>query len=372
MHSAGPVVIHVMHDEKFNDMAIRQFESSGICRNEYWVLSPRLLLTKSSAAISCGEDELIKQLNRKDLAAVVFHSLPPARYKLLGRVGVDKLVFWIGWGYDYYSITSRADGLELVGNATRRLDPTPLFVRVKRIVKRILGELGAVDSGVSSLERVDYFSPVLDVEFEKVVDAVGLRSKYIEWNYGTVEDDFSVIGQERVGGKDVLVGNSASLTNNHVEIFELLAREDGFKGRIVCPLSYGDARYAEKVSGLGRDLFGDRFLPLLEFMPNREYLKIIGSCGFVVMGHLRQQAVGNVCSALFLGAKVYLDSRNPLSNWLVSRGAVIGDVSRLDFIPLSDREIEVNRSVVLGQWGRVAQARKTERFLLKAISRFSE
>ena len=73
-----------------------------------------------------------------------------------------------------------------------------------------------------------------------------------------------------------------------------------------------DKSDAEHIIKLGKRLFGKAFTPLTEFMDLTEYAKVVSSCSLVFMNHLRQQAAGNINMALIFGAKVFLDTANPL------------------------------------------------------------
>ena len=44
--------------------------------------------------------------------------------------------------------------------------------------------------------------------------------------------------------KSIIIGNSATETNCHMEIFEMLKGKDWTNVEIYCPLSYGDIEYA--------------------------------------------------------------------------------------------------------------------------------
>lgn len=157
-----------------------------------------------------------------------------------------------------------------------------------------------------------------------------------------------------------MAGNSASATNNHVELFRKIRDQvDLSERKIIVPLSYGDICYRDKVIVDGKKILGNAFMPLVDFMPIGEYHKIISSCQFVVMNHLRQQALGNICSGLLAGAKIYLNNKNPLMNWFENKGAYIGCIDDIDMIPLSGYEKNVNRSIVFSGWSTEVQNKKT-------------
>ena len=86
-----------------------------------------------------------------------------------------------------------------------------------------------------ALARVDYFSPVLDSEYSLVCKYNSwFRAKYINWNYGTVEDDLLLSGSNvNCVGDNLLVGNSATDTNNHYEVFESIKSQLNLEHRKV-------------------------------------------------------------------------------------------------------------------------------------------
>lgn len=356
------MIVHVMLDEKFNDMAIRQFEEAGPGASEYWVVASEASFTSSTKVRFCSAKELIDRLSGLDVAGVIFHSLPPQHYKFLRAVPPGKCVVWIGWGYDYYNLLGQDFYGSLILEKTRRIDFLSPPQVAKNVIKAILKNLRiwGRKRGMSHLSVIDYFAPVLDIEYELIRQHVPIRAEHIDWNYGTAEEDLTPPGSAFDDGENILAGNSSSATNNHVEMFEAIRDQVDLKSRkVVTPLSYGDARYRERVIEIGHRILGDSFHPLTDFMPKEEYLETIRSCGFVIMNHLRQQAVGNICSAMLMGGKVYLNQGNPLMGWFQKRGAIVGSIGSLDMKPLTNQEKCVNRQLVYGHWGREQQLRKT-------------
>lgn len=111
----------------------------------------------------------------------------------------------------------------------------------------------------------------------------------------------------------IQVGNSADPLNNHLEVFEKINTLKLENIRIICPLSYGDKEYAEKVLQSGKKLFGDNFEPILNFMSFDKYLNILSKVDVAIFNHNRQQAVGNITTLLGLGKKVYI--REDITTW---------------------------------------------------------
>jgi hypothetical protein len=149
------------------------------------------------------------------------------------------------------------------------------------------------------------------------------------------------------------VGNSASPYNNHFEAFALLESLDiPVLSKIIVPLSYGNSNYRKKVIEEGERLFGDKFFPLTDFMPFDEYMSIISTCSTVIMNHNRQQAGGNITSALYMGARVFLKAKNSFYAHYLKHGGVIFDIEQLIenktllYEPLGSKDVENNRNVI--------------------------
>lgn len=368
------IIIHVMLDEKFNDMAIRQFEAVAPGLNDYWIVDKELRLTKSPLAKKCTLDALLSKISSPNVAGVILHSLPYSHYRLLRHISKDKCVVWLGWGYDYYPLLPHDNKNPLILPKTQSLQPISYKRLIKDILKKFLFKIGFLinRASISDLKRINYFSPVLDIEYEMLVKHVPLKAKYINWNYGTAEDDLSLPGTGASVGQNILAGNSATPTNNHVELFHAIRDQVDLTNRkVIVPLSYGDSDYRAKVMALGEQLLGESFSPLTTFMPKDQYLAIVRSCGFIIMNHLRQQALGNICMALLMGGRVFLNKYSPLSEWLISRGAVIGNIDSLKLVPLTATDQEINRKFIFSHWSRNHQRKKTEE-LIKAVICFNK
>ncbi|WP_201526074.1 TDP-N-acetylfucosamine:lipid II N-acetylfucosaminyltransferase [Psychrobacter frigidicola] len=112
---------------------------------------------------------------------------------------------------------------------------------------------------------------------------------------------------------NIQLGNSANSTNNHVEILEKLLPFKNKNIRIYAPLSYSDQSHAKKVIKIGKELFGDKFVPLTEFMPFEDYLKFLEKIDIAIFNNSRQQALGNIITLLGLGKTVYI--RSDTTQW---------------------------------------------------------
>ncbi|MBC2726061.1 TDP-N-acetylfucosamine:lipid II N-acetylfucosaminyltransferase [Desulfosporosinus sp.] len=111
----------------------------------------------------------------------------------------------------------------------------------------------------------------------------------------------------------ILIGNSANPSNNHLEIFEKIKKYKEYNLEIICPLSYDNTQYRDQVISRGKEIFGEKFRPLIVFIPFNEYLDLLAQVDVAIFNHKRQQAMGNITTLLGLGKKVYV--RDDITTW---------------------------------------------------------
>lgn len=374
-------LLHLIVDDKFIDMAIREFEVVAPGQHD-WVIvggSARRNFAKDERVRCLDWDGFARAVAAPDIGGLVCHVMTPTHLAALSRVPARVQVVWLGWGYDYYGLINDAfpDGLLQPDTAAlgARLASPPPEVAARGPVQSVLGQArpyrrpGAGER--EALARVDIFSPVIDTEYHLVRRHLpGFGARYVRWNYGTAEDDYTLPGGTRgAPGRNILAGNSATATNNHIELFERIRRIGDLADRlIVAPLSYGDAGYRACVIKAGRESFGDAFVPLVDFLPKDRYIELLGSCGHVMMNHVRQQALGNLFISGLLGAKLHLGRANPLYNWLGSLGVPVSDIGQADLEPLPARDVDAQVSALRREFGRDPQRIRTRALIDAALA----
>jgi dTDP-N-acetylfucosamine:lipid II N-acetylfucosaminyltransferase len=140
---------------------------------------------------------------------------------------------------------------------------------------------------------------------------------------------------------NILVGNSASPTNNHIEIFNLIEGSSIRSFEMIVPLSYGLVNYRDSIVKEGELRFGKRFKALIDFLPIGEYLDIIDGIDIAIFNHSRQQGVGNTITLLAAGKTVYMQTG--VSQWVFFEGlgVVLHDVSIGNF-KVQDYSVTLN------------------------------
>ncbi len=376
-------IAHFVHDSIYVDFAYDTFEMVAPGANDFYLASrnpkQHKLIHISKAPIqfisryACFDPRFIRSVRKYDI--ILFHSMKPYKAEIATRSkGGSKLV-WIGMGYDYYDFIypSKTDMLkEKTRKIYRAIEANHAKPKnkVKEIAKRVLFrayERKAV------LSNIDYFAPVLEEEYHAISrNYTGIMPKYISWNYdissklGCIEDE-----RRKTGGSNILLGNCATYTNNHIDAFELIKRCN-FRAdaKIICPLNYGGNRqYKAAILEMGEQYFDDRFYPVLDFVEFEQYVGLLATCSHAIMNHIRQQAGGNILMMLYLGAKVFLDKKNPFYTHFKKMGITLFSIEDLEndpeplINPLTDNAKHRNRRILMGYINQDAASKQTQRLI---------
>lgn len=231
---------------------------------------------------------LIKEL--KNSKKIYFHSLFDKKvifFLFLFRKYLKKSN-WIIWGGDLYCYEKRKKDLKY-----------KIWYYIEDYVKRNIG----------------YVSTLVPEDYEIAKKYYKVNGKYQKALY-PFNNDFKYIESLIVRPKDevyIQIGNSADSSNNHFEIIDLLSKFKGEKIRIYAILSYGDSIYAQKVNTYGKEIFGDKFIGIFDFMSIDKYWSYIKDIDILIFNHNRQQGLGNITMLSYFEKKVYI--RKDISSW---------------------------------------------------------
>lgn len=239
-----------------------------------------------------------------------------------------KKINWIIWGGDLYSYINKKNKIKC---------------KVKDLVKaRVIKNLNAI----STLVKEDYD---LAIKWYKT-NAKYFYAAYMD-NEKTIQylKKIRCLNNTKKDYISILVGNSATETNNHIEVFKLLEKYKKQDIKIFCPLSYGNPKYAEQVIEYGKNIFDDKFIPLTSFMDSNEYMDLLNSIDIGIFNNNRQQALGNIFSLGYLGKKLYIRDDtsmwNELNGFLKLKLFKISELKEEDFdsfIYLSNQDKQIN------------------------------
>ncbi|AMG67608.1 TDP-N-acetylfucosamine:lipid II N-acetylfucosaminyltransferase [Providencia stuartii] len=371
-------IAHLMIDEKFINTAIRLFECEFPKQNHYFIFSPKpwksIVIKNDLPIFEVGKKDILKlsliELKRFDL--VIIHGLQNI-FLLIILISRKINFVWIGWGFDYYQRRNELDSMSIGLYQEMTLDyliknnsefsSLPIHYRILNsnlILKFILN-------------KIKIFSPVLYNEFDLVKRKYNLNKlKYQKWNYGSIDHDYiKNIDNIDISGNDILFGNSATPTNNHLECLNLLSKISVNK-KIYTPLSYGDSNYANYIIKEGKKLLHSNFIPLVEFISFEEYLLILSRCRNVIQNQIRQQAIGNIIVMIYLGANVFLNAKSINYTFFKKIGVYIYSIDDLVKNPrlldskLSAKQINKNRELVNKYWSEQTIRKNTRDLVLRA------
>lgn len=157
-------------------------------------------------------------------------------------------------------------------------------------------------------------------------------------------------------GSDFLIGNSASITNNHLYTLNFL-KEIGInkESKLIIPLSYGGTKkYIEKVSSEYIKQFPNQVVFLRDYIPLNEYNKMFLNFKSVILVAWRQESQGTAILAFYLGIKVFMSERSPLYKWFLDCGFIVYNIENINGNefnePLTKEEKEHNRLLVLQRY----------------------
>lgn len=353
-------ILHIGPDSQFIQFVSKSFELAASGCSDYAVISKKAE-GPLSYEIPNGQVNIIESgvaglfkiaLLARRYDVIIAHSLTNQAVFALLVAPEKTLKVWSGWGFDYYT----DDVCALLGKESKKLykELGEIYKKKEPVLKTVLKKVFSTLKSMS-IRRFDYFSAPIPSDYLILKkNYPQFSGEYIQLNYGSVEETFS-LGGSAVTGRNILLGNSASITNNHIEAFEKIKKLDVEEQKLIVPLSYGGGEYRDAIIAKGKDCFDELFYPLTDFMPLGEYSQIINSCSLIIMAHKRQQALGNICSAMYSGARIVLDEENPIYQFFIEKGAVINSLSSLNneliLTPLSEVEASQNRKVIQGFWG---------------------
>jgi len=357
-------ILHICTDEKFIDGMIDIFESVFPKRNKFLIIgnkNKKLTHVKNKNIVIGGTKYLYCGGAKRDVSSVnikIIHYLTDVAAFIALKAPSNVKIIWSGWGADYYRLMQKVD-YESVLPKTRKLSrygksKAKPIGSIKSWFINYINKLAMKNSVNDLIERADYFSSPIPTEYQLVKrDLKGFKAKPIQINYGGIEKGLPGCEKSRVK-KNIFIGNSATATNNHIEIFEILKNIIMSDVKIVVPLSYGSLEYKEKILAIGYEYFGKQFQPLTGFLPLIEYQEILEECHFVVMNHIRQQGLGNVLMALHAGKKVFLRKESVIYGYLLSIGMEINSVDDINSDSLAtfidDSIVSNNRAIIEKYW----------------------
>lgn len=371
------MIVHLCSDETFVDnCVIDVFNRLHPNKNTYIVISKNKELVyvkqKEQVILLHPSDGKILNLCNQS-SAVIVHLMTTDKAISVAKINKNITVFWYCWGIDFYNLSEFESSNfciyePITKKNVERLYYDTFFKKIKHhltFIRSIYFKLKRnfpifYKTLDKAFNRVDFVSTIVPTEYALIKKTLPLKksAKYIDFKYGSMEMLLGIFYNKKFElGNKILIGNSCSFTNNHLDVFEHLNKLNITRS-IICPLSYGNFNNGEVVEKKGRELFAANFEALKEYVPLEEYVKITTSCSVMILNNRRQEAVGNILLGLYLGMRVFLNNKNPAYHYFKEQGIVLFDFYA-DFkntveclSPLTTTERNQNRAVLAKLWGK--------------------
>ena len=354
--------VHFFPDTQFVDHAIDIYKDLKIYKNIFccynkkgkvkFIKSPDISLFSNNATI-------ISFINSNADFLILYSLCLP--YSVLLKLNRNIKIVWHTVGYDIYSddsIIGRLDQKKLINmnlycKLTRKyLSLNFLYITKKVIRYYILFAFRRNYYYNFLINNVSYISSVLPIE-KKYFDK-RLKAKYIDFRFISERDNFGNFDLQKTNKTNILLGNSATPENNHLDVLEYLHSLNLDNINIIMPLSYGDERYRDYlIRYIKHKKYRFEVECLTNFLDFKNYKEILQSCSFAIFGVLRQQAMGNIYNLLKIGTKIFLYSNSIVYKQLIENGYNVYPIEEISvhslMTGLSKEEKENNKKLITNE-----------------------
>lgn len=192
----------------------------------------------------------------------------------------------------------------------------------------------------------------------KYVEQYAKRSiySYEVFNYSLSEVLGDLANSSFLNGNDIMVGNSASYSNNHLYILNYIKKiKLDENSHIIMPLSYGGSqRYIDEVESCYQSIFGGAVKTLRNYLPLHKYNNIFLCLKAMILSAWRQESLGTAIMGFYLGVKVFMSEKSPLYRWFKDCNFIVFTIESITeeslTIGLSQEEKEYNRKMVINHY----------------------
>lgn len=135
----------------------------------------------------------------------------------------------------------------------------------------------------------------------------------------------------------IQINNSSD--DSTLEMLETLAKFKDKNIIVTTILSYGKMQFKDQIIKKGKNIYGEKFEYIQDYMPIEQFIKYSASNDILICNQNRQQGLGNILSSLYLGKKVFVKSEITTVSYLNSFGLRLFDTNEIvnmDFNELKD------------------------------------
>jgi dTDP-N-acetylfucosamine:lipid II N-acetylfucosaminyltransferase len=305
--------LHIAPDNSFTNKFVENIVDAGLSGNNKIVVrsnDSKLKAIKSDIASAPLYSSAFSNHVGDTLAynKVFIHYFTPLLYRWVATNKFQELN-WMVWGGDLYNLSALDH---------TSYEPLTLarFIKKNRSIHNRLYDFKVW--ATQSRFRKRAYSKVKNVltwmreEYNFVLANLPVQADHKFFFYENEmpyhELDSFILQPRRSHTLTLVIGNSGSPTNNHLDAVEFLQKHQ-IRANLLLPVSYGDPHY---ISFLKQNLnfsYGEiRFMD--RYMPFQEYVGWLASSDGLVMNSLRPQGYGNIFMMMYLGKPVYFNKNN--------------------------------------------------------------
>ena len=309
-------ILHVFKDQKFFDSFSDKYDNIPSFQNLYYFYTSnknyefKYIKNKWKIIVIHNRSEYLKLFSSKDIDVILFHSFSEKFYSLFKYIDKEKIVIWWSWGGDIYNknynVLPPLIKCELYKPITKMYIKEHDNISFKVAVKRLLYPYYLFMRN-RAIRRTDFFIPCMPIDYE----LLNKHCSYFragQFPAGSLDVNFEFVLHDIPG--NILIGNSLTYTNNHLDIFEILQKYNLDLGRkYIIPVSYG---WGNSFNSNPNNLISlckldpNLLIWLKDYLDRSDYFKMFDSVTHAIFGVIRQQALGNIYACLRRGVKVYL------------------------------------------------------------------
>lgn len=312
------IIIHLLSDEKVVNRTFNEYKE---CLDDFNHVG---LLFLNGEIKFATIPTFYKVSNSRDAYSIVNPFLPNVKYVIVHYLTSEKLKFirklpksikicWFIYGGDLFNRYLVNFGYKLCYKNNRKnsfkivLKSILRYLEFQYLVKRV----DIFADNASTMSLIQKYS-----RNNKDLDFVELFAYTVDEILG------SLYKSPFIDGDTIIIGNSASFTNNHYYILDLI-KNININHKIVLQLAYGgSSEYVHSIkleysSYFSNISFNENFCSL------EDYQNLLNSGDTFIFGHWREEAEGNIITALYLGKKVYLSNKNALLEHYRSKGFIL-------------------------------------------------
>jgi hypothetical protein len=314
--------IHIFDDAIIVNDTIELYKKTKIPNQIFYVISNSNEIwgkTSSDVKMIPHNNETPTKINSvlQDNDIVFMQALSYEKAKAIYKNTNPTIHFiWALWGYGLYNI--------LDYNLKQNNKYSTKTSSKKSIVDRLKEWYAFKIVYPKAIKKIKTCLFLLEADYNALKKVIPTKANWMTSCYQTLNNIFGETKEFSVTGNSILLGNSSTPSNNHLKVLELIKLNKNQE--LIVPLSYGDKVYKKQVVQFGRQKFGDNFIPIIDFVPLKQYMNQLNNCQYTIMGHYRQQAFGTILMMILAGSKLFLSKFNPLYKWFKNKGVLVYSV----------------------------------------------